>query len=77
MDAWVAAAALELGGIDIVVANVSALAGAPGEESWRAGMEIDMLGTVRTVEAALPHLEKSSAAAIGASSGNGFSRSST
>ena len=64
VDAWVAAAALELGGIDIVVANVSALAGAPGEESWRAGMEIDMLGTVRTVEAALPHLEKSSAAAI-------------
>lgn len=64
VEAWVAASALELGGIDIVVANVSALAGAPGEDSWRAGMEIDMLGTVRTVESALPHLEKSDAASI-------------
>lgn len=64
VDAWVAASASALGGIDIVVANVSALAGAPGEDSWRAGMEIDVLGTVRTVEAAMPHLEQSSAAAI-------------
>ena len=64
VEAWVAASVLELGGIDIVVANVSALAGAPGEDSWRAGMEIDVLGTVRTVESALPHLEKSNAAAI-------------
>ena len=64
VDTWVAASASELGGIDIVVANVSALAGAPGEDSWRAGMEIDVLGTVRTVEAAMPHLEKSSTASI-------------
>ncbi len=64
VDAWIAASASELGGIDIVIANVSALAGAPGEDSWRAGMEIDVLGTVRTVEAAMPHLEKSSAASI-------------
>ena len=64
VDTWVAASASELGGIDIAVANVSALAGAPGEDSWRAGMEIDVLGTVRTVEAAMPHLEKSSAASI-------------
>lgn len=61
---WTAAMADELGGIDIVVANVSALAGAPDEASWRAGFEIDLLGTVRTVEAAMPHLEESPAAAI-------------
>ena len=61
---WVAAMAAQLGGIDIVVANVSALAGAPDEASWRAGFEIDVLGTVRTVEAAMPHLEDSGAAAI-------------
>ena len=64
VDAWVAASAQQLGGIDIVVANVSALAGGPGEDSWRAGMEIDVLGTVRTVESAMPYLEKSSAASI-------------
>ncbi len=52
------------GGLDIVVPNVSALAGTPGEEGWRRGFEVDIMGTVRTVEAALPHLESSEAAAI-------------
>ena len=61
---WTAEMAQSLGGIDIVVANVSALAGAPDEASWRAGFEVDVLGTVRTVEAAMPHLETSTAAAI-------------
>ncbi len=54
----------QLGGIDVVVANVSALAGAPGEDSWRAALEVDVLGTVRTIEAAMPHLEESEAPAI-------------
>ena len=49
-----------LGGLDIVVANVSALAG----EDWRAGLEVDVLGTVNTVDAAWPHLERSQAGAI-------------
>ena len=61
---WTAAMAAALGGIDIVVANPSALAGATDEAAWRAGLEIDVLGTVRTVEAAMPHLEDSEAAAI-------------
>ena len=61
---WTAAIAERLGGIDIVVANVSALAGAPGEDSWRAALEVDVLGTVRTIEAAMPHLEESEAPAI-------------
>ncbi|MDE0391761.1 MAG: SDR family NAD(P)-dependent oxidoreductase [Rhodospirillales bacterium] len=61
---WTATMAAELGGIDIVVANPSALVGATDEAAWRAGLEIDVLGTVRTVEAAMPHLEKSDAAAI-------------
>ena len=61
---WTAAMAAELGGIDIVVANPSALVGATDEAAWRAGLEIDVLGTVRTVEAAMPHLESSEAAAI-------------
>ncbi|MCP5202233.1 MAG: SDR family oxidoreductase [Gammaproteobacteria bacterium] len=61
---WVADSAAVLGGIDIVVANVSALGGTPDEDTWRLGMEIDMLGTVRTVEAAMPFLEQSVAGAI-------------
>ena len=61
---WTAAMAAELGGIDIVVANPSALAGASDEAAWRAGFEVDVLGTVRTIEAAMPHLESSEVAAI-------------
>ena len=37
---------------------------APGEAGWRANFEHDVLGTVRLVEAGLPHLEKSGNASI-------------
>ncbi|HWD59664.1 MAG TPA: SDR family oxidoreductase [Stellaceae bacterium] len=61
---WVDEAAGALGGVDIFVANVSALAQGMDEESWRRGFEIDVLATVFGCEAALPHLEKSGAGAI-------------
>lgn len=61
---WVAQSADQLGGIDILVPNVSALATAPDEDAWRRGFEIDIMGTVRSVEAALPFLERSDAGAI-------------
>ena len=61
---WVADSAAELGGLDIIVANVSALAIGDGEEFWRKSFEVDMLGTVRLVDAALPLLEKSTAPSI-------------
>lgn len=64
LSAWINQVAAKFGGLDIAVANVSALSGTPDEASWRLGMEIDMLGTVRTVEAAMPHLERSDSAAI-------------
>lgn len=64
LEAWIDATANALGGLDIAIANVSALAAAPGEESWRLGMEIDVLGTVRTVEIAMPYLERSDCGAI-------------
>jgi NAD(P)-dependent dehydrogenase (short-subunit alcohol dehydrogenase family) len=61
---WVADSAERFGGIDVVVANVSALAAAPGEENWYSSFEVDLLHTVRLVEAAMPHLERSTAASI-------------
>jgi len=64
LEAWVAASAGALGGIDIVVANVSALAVADDEEAWRKGFETDMMHTVRVVNAAMPFLEASKAASI-------------
>ncbi|MDQ1632764.1 MAG: 3-oxoacyl-[acyl-carrier protein] reductase [Frankiaceae bacterium] len=61
---WVTASADTLGGIDIVISNVSALAIPESEESWQASFEVDLMGTVRMVTAALPHLEASDAASI-------------
>ena len=61
---WVGEAAEALGGLDIFVANVSALAQGMDEEAWRKGFEIDVMGTVFGIEAALPFLEKSSAGSI-------------
>jgi 3-oxoacyl-[acyl-carrier protein] reductase len=64
MKAWVGEAAAALGGLDIFVANVSALAQGMDEESWRKGFEIDVMATVFGIEAALPAIEKSSAGSI-------------
>ena len=64
LAAWVKDAAAALGGIDIVVANVSALAIAADEAAWQRGFEVDMMGTVRLVNAAMPWLESSAKPAI-------------
>src|SRR6202046_3334748 len=61
---WVTESAAELGGIDILVANVSAMSTADTEENWAKCFNIDLMGTVRMVEAALPFLSESDAAAI-------------
>ena len=61
---WVADVGAELGGIDIVVSNVSALAIGQDEASWQAEFNTDMMGTVRAVNAAMPFLEQSKAASI-------------
>jgi NAD(P)-dependent dehydrogenase (short-subunit alcohol dehydrogenase family) len=64
LAAWVVDEATEAGGIDILVANVSALAIGPGEENWRTAFEVDLMHTVRMVEAAMPYLEQSDAASV-------------
>ena len=61
---WVARAAEVLGGLDVFIANVSALAQSMDDESWRRSLEIDIMGTVAGVEAAIPRLEQSKAGAI-------------
>ncbi len=63
LGAWVAASAEALGGIDVVVANVSALA-ISGAGAWEAGFNTDLMGSVRLIDAAMPHLEASDAASI-------------
>ena len=61
---FVKSAAEALGGIDIFISNVGALGGTNDEASWKRGFEIDVLGTVRGCETAVPFLEASGAGAI-------------
>jgi 3-oxoacyl-[acyl-carrier protein] reductase len=56
---WVAGSAEALGSIDGVVANVSALS-----DDWRSSIDVDLMGTVSLVDAALPHLLATGAGSI-------------
>jgi NAD(P)-dependent dehydrogenase (short-subunit alcohol dehydrogenase family) len=63
LRAFIQESAQSLGGIDILVSNVSASSG-QGEAAWRANFEVDLMGTVRACEAALPYLAKSGVGSI-------------
>jgi len=56
---WVSAAAGQLGGLDIYVANVSAMT-----TDWRQTVTTDILATVSGIDTVLPWLSQSSHAAI-------------
>jgi 3-oxoacyl-[acyl-carrier protein] reductase len=64
VTAWVDESAAALGGVDVVVANVSAIAAANDQESWRLSLAVDLMGTVAVVDAALPHLRRSGSGSI-------------
>jgi 3-oxoacyl-[acyl-carrier protein] reductase len=64
LAAWVEESASAFGGLDVVVANVSALAIPDTEENWQASLNVDLMHTVRLVRAAMPHLEQSEAGSV-------------
>jgi 3-oxoacyl-[acyl-carrier protein] reductase len=64
LAAWVGQSAEAFGGLDVVVANVSALAIPDSEENWQTSLNVDLMHTVRLVQAAMPYLERSEAASI-------------
>jgi NAD(P)-dependent dehydrogenase (short-subunit alcohol dehydrogenase family) len=73
LKGWVEGAAAALGGIDILVCNVSALAVGDTAETWENSYRTDMMHTVNAVAAAMPYLEKSNAGSISiVSSVSGF-----
>jgi NAD(P)-dependent dehydrogenase (short-subunit alcohol dehydrogenase family) len=61
---WVEDAAGELGGVDAIVCNVSALAVGDTPQTWESSFRVDMMHTVNSIAAALPYLEKSKSASI-------------
>ncbi len=64
LKGWIEASANAFGGLDVIVANVSAIAIGQDEASWQKEFEVDLMGTVRMVNAAMPWLEKSKRASI-------------
>ncbi len=56
--AWLEKTAVELGGCDIFVANVSGGGGMDSEKNWWRNFEIDVLHTVRGCETLMEHLKK-------------------
>jgi 3-oxoacyl-[acyl-carrier protein] reductase len=61
---WIDQAATLMGGIDILVSNVSTRLQGSDEAWWRDSFETDFLQHARAAEQALPHLRKSKAPSI-------------
>lgn len=53
---WLERSVQHLGGLDIVVSNVSTRIKSSGEQMWQETFEVDLLQHVRLVEQATPHL---------------------
>ncbi len=65
LTGWVTSMAEAMGGIDIVISNASGGgAGRLGAEDFQKTLDVDILGLVRSVDAAMPSLEASDSAAI-------------
>ncbi len=58
---WITETAQALGGLHILVSNASALTRGASEEDWKAMYDLDLMGAVRSLEAARPFLEKAGA----------------
>jgi len=63
LEAFVGEAAEALGGLDVFVSNASA-GGGPGLKGWQPAFEIDVMGAVRGISAATPHLSQSESGSI-------------
>lgn len=63
-EAWITKMSEALGGVDVFIPNVSAGSGADSEKNWWKNFEIDVLGTVRGVEAVIPLMEERGGGAI-------------
>ena len=58
-NAWLQQSHDRMGGVDIVIPNVSGMGLQPGEEAWKASFDVDIMSTVRACEALKPVLAKS------------------
>ena len=75
VTAYVHAAAVALGGIDVLVNNASGFGASDDEAGWMASINVDLMASVRASYAALPHLEKTRGSIIHISSISGLTHS--
>jgi len=61
---WIDDTEETLGGLDILIANISAMNLANDEDAWNESFQVDMMATFHGAEAAIPHLKNSEAGAI-------------
>ncbi len=64
LAAWINDGAAALGGLDVFVANASAMAPTSTPDDFRKGFDIDVMQMVTGADAALPWLKKSDAGSI-------------
>ncbi len=65
VTAWVDDSAARFGSLDVVVTTTSAKGGIPPTiEGWRRSFDVDVLGTVSVIDAALPHLRAAGGGSI-------------
>jgi 3-oxoacyl-[acyl-carrier protein] reductase len=64
VKAWFNQSVQQLGGLDIVISNVSTRPTETGEQMWRDALETDLLHHVRLAELALPALKESKHASL-------------
>lgn len=61
---WFAHSVEQLGGLDILVSNVTTRVESEGIERWKETFEVDLLQHIRATELALPYLKKGNQPAI-------------
>jgi 3-oxoacyl-[acyl-carrier protein] reductase len=62
--AWLASAADALGGLDILVTMQSASGGMSGDKKWYENFEVDLMGSVRACDFAVPRMTAQKSGAI-------------
>jgi 3-oxoacyl-[acyl-carrier protein] reductase len=62
LKAWIGTAVGQLGGLDVLVCNASALIQGNHEDAWARMFAVDVMGAQRAIETARPHLEAGAAA---------------
>lgn len=63
-EAWIERTATLLGGIDILISNVTTRVYAKGEDMWKECFDVDFLQHARAVATCLPHLERAGGGSI-------------